>query len=257
MPLVNGTQTRDDASPQTNADIISLLIISEILDFVGMSPLRAIAQVGQLSPNTAIGLMESASVTVGVPPGIMTGVIVYIGKEKFFKRLEEIVSFGLSPDGYYVWGNEEKNLPTGEFTADSIFFTGGIPYKLRSSRLQTSIYEVLGISPEELLGIIGWLPGVPNFDWLAVWETPGQTKIVPQPGAQLESVLQNPPTLVSQMIDLGTTKVTDPRKKTDSEIDITTGLEVNSTLLALAGLVALSPIKLIAIPIALAAFKGK
>ena len=186
-----------------------------------------------------------------------------IGKEKFFKKLEEIVAFGLLPNGYYVWGNEEKNLPTGEFTADSIFYTGGIPYKLRSPRLQSSIYDIMGINPEELIGIIGWLPGVPNFDWLAVWETPGQTKIVPKIGSQLESVLRNPPPLVSQQIDITkgnpflTKSNRDKGKTKDSDVSVKTGVEINTTLLLLAGALAFTKARLISIPIAIAAIRSK
>ena len=263
MPLVNGIQTRDEVSPDSNADIIGLLIIAEIIDLAGFSAVRAIAQTGQVSPNVAMGLLETAAVAAAIPPGVVSGIILYIGKEKFFKKLEEIAAFGLLPNGFYVWGNEEKNLPTGEFTADSIFFTGGVPYKLRSPRIEQSIYDILGVNPEQLLGILGWLPGVPNFDWLAVWETPGQTKVVPQISAQLESVLKNPPPLVNQQIDL--TKAnpflnqsTNQRSKTkDSDVSVKTGVEINTTLLLLAGALAFTKARLISIPIALAAIRSK
>ena len=260
MPLVFGTQTRDSISPDSNSDLILLLLVSELVDTgLGLGFIRGLAQVGQTFPSQAIGSMEAAAIALQIPPGVVTTLVEMIGENKFFEKLEDLASLGLNPNGYYVWGNPEKGLPTGEFTRDSIFFTGGQNYTVKGSDPSMTIFQLFDLDPGQFQGFLGWIPGIPNFEWLGVWQDEAKTVVMPKVPEQIK----DPSTLVTQQIDITSGNPflnksnMDRVRSRDSDVSVKTGVEINTTLLLLAGALAFTKARLISIPIAIAAIRSK
>jgi hypothetical protein len=265
MPLVAGTEKKGLVSPDTESDIYALLFIAEIIDSMGFGYLRSLAALGRASNELAVATMVALLTYTGAPAGLIAFIVDNVGPG-LWDMMDEIASIGLSPDDFYVWGNSDLGLPTGEFSRDSIFRANGINYRIKPTDPTGSLSEYLGLNPVELGGLLGFLPGVPNFEWLAIWDGV-QPKIPVDERLQTAFVEQGAAMATGGGIladsVIRTSELTSPavvpgiETASDTEIEITTGVEVNTTLLILAGALALTPAKLISIPIALAAFRGK
>ena len=271
MALVAGTQKRAAFSPESQDDIISLMIAWQVIQTLrnnaipGAAFLDNLAGLGRISAsaaNSAIVVLLELS-PYPVPAWINGFVLALAADSKFYDILDEVLTFGLSPDDYYVWGDSDLNLPSGEFSAGSIFRAGNRNYTIKPLDPSIPLLEQFGPQGGSVGALLGGIWR--DMSWLAFWDNPVGVA-VPEVPSRLQSIFVEQGAamatgggvLASSVVNtatLGVPGMLPPVEET--EIEITTGLEVNTTLLALAGLIALSPAKLIAIPIALAAFKGK
>jgi len=265
MPLIAGTEKKGLVSPETESDIYALLFIAEIIESMGFGYLRTLANLGRASNELAVNTMVAVLTYTGVPPSVVA-FIVSISGPKLWDIMDEIATIGLSPDDFYVWGNSDLGLPTGEFSRDAIFRANGINYRIKPTDPTGTFAELLGLNPVELGGLLGWVPLVPNFEWLAVWDgippkIPIDDRLQGVFVEQGAAFATGGGILADSVIPTGVLSspgvVPQREIESDTEIEITTGVEVNTTLLILAGALALTPAKLISIPIALAAFRGK
>ena len=122
-----------------------------------------------------------------------------------------------------------------------------------------TIFELFDLDPGEFQGFLGWIPGVPNFEWLGVWEDEAKTVVLPR----VPEELKDPSTFVTEQIDITrgnpflTKSNLDRAKSRDSDVSVKTGVEINTTLLLIAGALAFTKARLISIPIAIAAIRSK
>jgi len=265
MPLIAGTEKKGLVSPESEGDIYALLFIAEIIESMGFGYLRTLAALGRASNELAVNTMVAILTYTGVPPSVVATVVAISGP-KLWEAMDEIATIGLSPDDFYVWGNSDLGLPTGEFSRDAVFRANGINYRIKPTDPTGSFAELLGLNPVELGGLLGWVPLVPNFEWLAIWD--GVPPKIPIDNTLQAAFVEQGAAMATGggiLADsvIRTSELTSPSVvpvreiESDTEIEITTGVEVNTTLLILAGALALTPAKLISIPIALAAFRGK
>jgi hypothetical protein len=274
MPLVAGTQKRGAFSPENQDDIIYLMLAWQVVQTLRNAAIPAagfldsIAGLGRISAsaaNTAIvGLLELSPYPI---PSWLTGFVLSLtANSKFYDVLDEVLTFGLSPDDYYVWGDSERNLPSGEFTAGAIFRANNRNYTIKPIDPSASLLQQFGADAGSVSGLLGGIWR--DMGWLAFWDNPVEFAI-PEVPQRLQSIFVEQGAamatgggiLADSVIRTG--ELTAPgvvpqrESETDTEIEITTGVKVNTTLLILAGALALTPAKLVSIPIALAAFRGK
>lgn len=273
MPLVAGTQKRGIFSPNSQNQMVSLIVAWQVVQTLRnnaipgiqyLDNLVGLAQISAEAANTAIATL--LELTEGVPAWITAFILGMTANDKFYDYLEEILTLGLSPDDFYVWGDPDRNLPTGEYSFDAIFRANNRNYRVKPIDPTATLFENAGIQGASLSALLGGLWR--DLGWLAFWDNPVELAI-PQPPSNLRSVFVEQGAAMATgggiLADsvIRTSELTSPgvvpqrEIEQDTEIEIKTGLEVNTTLLILAGALALTPAKLISIPIALAAFRGK
>jgi len=274
MPLVAGTQKRGAFSPENQDDIIKIMIAWQIVQGIrnvaipGAAILDQLAALGRISSVAANALIAELLELSPYPlPSWLTNFVLNLGADSnFYDVLEEVLTFGLSPDDYYVWGDSERNLPSGEFTGGAIFRANNRNYTVKPIDPTASLIQQFGGDAGSVSALLGGIWR--DMGWLAFWDNPVEAAI-PKVPERLQSIfVEQGATLatgggiladsVIRTGELSAPGVVPEREtESDTEIEITTGVEVNTTLLILAGALALTPAKLISIPIALAAFRGK
>jgi len=159
--LIKGSQqNRSLWGISSNNDIYMQLVCNEIVEMLGGQAVSGIATLGQNASSVAISTIASA---IGmVAPGTeaaITAFINTIGPEKFFYWLGQAASGGISPaPDLMIFGDDSLGTPVGVFSRDA------------QIRIGSKTYQVQALDPTELSGLLTWMVGVPNINWIGSWQ---------------------------------------------------------------------------------------
>lgn len=247
--LERGTQvTSGIYAVDSNADIYVQLIYAEIIETLGGQYATGIANLGLASNEAATAVVVAGlSFIPGVGPGTtgaFTAFLTVYGPERFWRGLANVASLGVNPaPNYLVFGNSDKNLPAGTFSSNA------------QIKIGRQLYRVQPLDPFELSGLITWLAGVPNVNWVASWEkvgAQGASLNIPAPlSVQMSGITAGPPKISSvgsaTNIPIADSSASSTQKKSNVGF-----------LWLLAGGLALSPVPGAAIvPAGLALYQGR